>query len=69
VVDAEGHVFCAKTLVGHPILAKPVEEALRQWPLPQQKSMESESVTGGTLQFTVCHICCGDAGHSMSILK
>ena len=45
IVDAEGHVFCAKTLVGHPILAKPIQEALHHWLLHQQKSMESGSVT------------------------
>lgn len=69
IVDAVGHVFCAKMLVGPPILAKPVQEALRQWTFAPEEVNGKRMGYAGLLQFTLCNASCGDAGHSMSILK
>ena len=69
IVDADGHVFCTKTLVGHPILAKPVQEALRHWTFAPAEVNGKRIGYTGLLQFTLCNISCVDAEHSMSILK
>ena len=69
IVDSEGHVFCTKTLVGHPILAKPIQEALRHWTFAPVEVNGKRIGYAGLLQFTLCSISCGDAGYSMSILK
>ncbi len=68
IVDAEGHVFCTKALVGHPILSKPIQEALRHWTFAPAEVNGKRIGYTGLLQFTLCNISCGDAG-SMSILK
>jgi hypothetical protein len=69
IVDTEGHVFCAKVLVGHPILAKPIQEALRHWTFAPAEVNGKRIGYTGLLQFTLCNISCGETGYSMSILK
>jgi len=69
IVDTEGNVFCTKALVGHPILAKPIQEALRHWTFAPAEVNGKRIGYTGLLQFTLCNISCGDAGYSMSILK
>ena len=69
IVDTEGHVFCTKALVGHPILTKPIQEALRHWTFAPAELNGKRVGYAGVLQFTLCNISCGDAGYSMSILK
>jgi len=69
IVDTDGQVFCTKTLVGPPILAKPIQEALRHWTFAPEEVNGKRIGYAGLLQFTLCNISCGDAGYSMSILK
>jgi hypothetical protein len=69
IVDTEGHAFCTKALYGLPILAKAVQEALRQWTFAPAEVNGKRIGYTGLLKFTFCNISCGDAGYSMSILK
>ena len=69
IVDPDGHVFCAKTVVGHPILAKPVQEALRHWTFAPAEVNGKRIGYTGLLEFTLCNTSCQNADHSMPILK
>ena len=69
VVDADGHVVCSRTLVGIPILSRPIQEAVRHWTFaPAEQDGKSVGYTG-LLQFALCNMSCGDEGHSMTIVK
>jgi len=61
--------FLHETVVGHPILAKPVQEALRHWTFAPAEVNGKRIGYTGLLQFTLCNISCIDVEHSMSILK
>jgi hypothetical protein len=69
IVDNEGHVFCTKALIGHPILTKPIQEALRYWTFAPARINGRRTGYTGLLQFALCSVSCGNAGYSMSIVK
>ena len=69
VIDSNGHVFCTKALLGHPILTKPIQDALRHWTFAPAEVNGTRVGNTGQLLFTLCNLSCGDAGPSMTILK
>jgi hypothetical protein len=69
LVAPDGHVVCAKTVIGHPMMGKPVEEALRKWKFSPMMNEGKPISYVGWLEFSLCNVSCGDAGPSMTILK
>ena len=69
LVGNDGRVSCTKALVGHPILTKPIQNALRHWTFAAADSNGKRVGYTGELLFTLCNISCGDAGPSMTIVK
>jgi len=69
VIDSDGHVFCTKVLLGHPILGKPIQDALRHWTFAAAEVNGKPIAYTGQLLFMLCNISCGAAGPSMTILK
>lgn len=69
LVGADGHVICTKAIGGHPMIDKPVEEALRKW-LFKRQNVNGEPVGyTGWMEFSLCNISCGESGPSMTILR
>jgi hypothetical protein len=69
LVAPDGHVVCTKCIIGHPIIQKAVEDALRQWKFTP-KELEGKRVAYmGRMVFSLCQISCGDSGPSMTIVN
>jgi hypothetical protein len=69
LVAPDGHVVCTKTVIGHPMMRKSVEEALRKWEFSPMKAEGKPVGYVGRLEFSLCNISFGDAGPSMTIVK
>ena len=69
LVAPDGHVVCTKTVIGHPMMRKSVEEALRKWEFSPMKAEGKPVGYLGRLEFSLCNISCGDTGPSMTIVK
>jgi hypothetical protein len=69
LVGPDGRTLCAKSLVGHPIITKAVENALRNWRFSPATLGTKPIAYTGRLQFQLCNISCGDVGPLMSIVK
>ena len=69
LIAPDGHVVCTKTVNGHPMMSRPVEEALRRWKFGPVKVDGKPVSYVGWLEFSLCNISCGEAGPSMTILK
>lgn len=69
LVGVSGNVVCLKSLIGHPIIRREVEKALRSWTFEPAKARGQPVAYLGRLEFTLCNISCGKGGFSMTILK
>lgn len=69
LVAPNGHVVCTKSLYGHPMIRKSVEDALRKWKFSAVEIDGRHVAYVGRMEFTLCDILCGDSGPSMTILK
>ena len=69
LIGSDGHVSCTKPLVGHLILTKPIQDALRHWTFAAADPNGKPVGYTGQLLFSLCNISCGDAGPSMTIVK
>lgn len=69
LVAPDGTVVCTKSVTGHPMIRKSVEDALRKWKF-SPATMDGRKVAYiGRMEFTLCNISCGETGPSMTILK
>jgi hypothetical protein len=69
LIGPDGGVVCAKSLYGHPILRKPVEDAVAAWKFKPAVQDGKPVSYFGRLQFLLCNLGCGEVGPSMTILK
>ena len=69
LVAPDGHVVCTKSLIGHPLVRKSVEDALSQWKFAPAGVGYRKVAYVGRMEFTLCNISCGQSGPSMTILK
>jgi hypothetical protein len=69
LVAPDGHVLCTKSLTGHPMVRKSVEDALRKWKFSPAEMDGKQVAYVGRMEFTLCNISCGESGPSMTILK
>jgi hypothetical protein len=69
LVAPDGHVVCTKSLTGHPMVRKSVEDALRKWKFSPAGMDGRQVAYVGRMEFTLCNISCGESGPSMTILK
>jgi hypothetical protein len=65
----DGSVVCTKSLTGHPMIRKSVEDALRRWKFSPATMDGTKVAYVGRMEFALCNISCGDAGPSTAILK
>jgi hypothetical protein len=68
LVGPDGVVICTSGFLGHPIVLKPVEEAVRQWKFKPLKEGKQPVAFVGSLYFMLCNIGCTETGHSMTLL-
>lgn len=69
IVDASGDVACVKAGAAHPLVKKPVEQALQQWRFKPQTVNGKPVAYVGSLRFDLCNISCGSGGPSMTLLN
>jgi hypothetical protein len=69
LVAPDGHVVCTKSLTGHPMVRKSVEDALMKWKFSAAEMDGRQVAYVGRMEFALCNISCGDSGPSMTILK
>jgi hypothetical protein len=69
LVSTDGHVVCTKSLTGHPIIRKSVEDALRQWKFSAARIDGRKVAYLGRMVFRLCQTSCGESGPSMTIVK
>ncbi len=69
LVAPSGKVVCARSVIGHPLIAKPVQAALEEWTFKPAKNGDKPVAYLGILQFSLCNISCGESGPSMTLLK
>jgi hypothetical protein len=69
LVAPDGHVVCTKSVIGHPMIRKSVEDALRQWKFAPADLDGKKVAYLGRMEFALCNISCGESGPSMTILK
>jgi hypothetical protein len=69
LVASDGHVICTKSLIGHPMIQKAVEDALRQWNFTPADMNGRKVAYVGRMEFTLCNIMCGESGPSMTIVN
>jgi hypothetical protein len=69
LVAPDGHVVRTKSLTGHPMVRKSVEDALRKWKFPPAEMDGRQVAYVGRMEFTLCNISCGDSSPSITILK
>lgn len=69
LVAPDGHVICTKSLIGHPIIRKSVEDALSKWKFTPVDVGGEKVAYVRRMEFTLCNISCGESGPSMTILK
>src|SRR5438552_1727295 len=68
LVGPDGAVICAAGCLGHPIVRKDVEEAVRQWKFKPLKENNKPVAFVGSLHFALCNIGCTEEGRAMSLL-
>ncbi len=69
LVAPDGHVLCTKSMMGHPMIRKAVEDALANWKFSPKEVDGKKVAYMGRMVFTLCQISCGDSGPSMTIVK
>jgi len=69
LVGPSGQVVCTKSVVGLPIVIKPVETALQSWKFKPETLNGRPVAYLGWMQFTLCNTSCGESGPSMTLLK
>jgi outer membrane biosynthesis protein TonB len=69
LVAPDGHVVCTRSLIGHPMVRKSVEDALSKWKFSPAERDGRKVAYVGRMEFTLCNISCGESGPSMTILK
>jgi hypothetical protein len=68
LVGPDGAVICTIGFLGHPMVLKDVEDAVRQWKFkPLRENNKPVAFVGG-LYFALCNIGCTEAGRSMTLL-
>jgi hypothetical protein len=68
LVGPDGAVICTSGYLGHPMVLKDVEEAVRQWKFKPLKENNKPVAFVGSLYFALCNIGCTEAGRSMTLL-
>jgi hypothetical protein len=68
LVGPDGAVICTAGYLGHPMVLKDVEEAVRQWKFKPLKENNQPVAFVGSLYFALCNIGCTEAGRSMTLL-
>ena len=68
LVGPDGGVICTAGIVGHPIVLKDVEEAVRRWKFKPLKENNMPVAFVGSLYFALCNIGCTEAGRSVTLL-
>jgi len=61
LVAPDGRVVCAKSLTGHPMIRKSVEDALIKWKFSPAEMDGRQVAYVGRMEFTLCNILCGDS--------
>lgn len=69
LVAPDGHVVCTKSMIGHPIVQKSVEDALRQWKFSPAELEGKKVAYMGRMVFRLCQISCGEFGPSVTIVN
>jgi hypothetical protein len=69
LVAPDGHVVCTKSVIGHPMIRKSVEDALRHWKFTPADLDGKRVAYVGRMEFALCNLLCGKSGPSMTILK
>ena len=69
LVGTSGEVVCMKSLIGHAMIRKGVETALRSWTFRRAEVGGKPVSYLGRLEFTLCNINCSEQGSSMTLLK
>jgi hypothetical protein len=68
LVGPDGAVICMAGFLGHPMVLKDVEEAVRQWKFKPLMEYNKPVAFVGSLYFALCNIGCTEAGRSMTLL-
>jgi outer membrane biosynthesis protein TonB len=68
LVGPDGAVICTVGFLGHPMVLKDVEDAVRQWKFKPLKENNKPVAFVGNLYFALCNIGCTEAGRSMTLL-
>jgi hypothetical protein len=68
LVGPDGAVICTAGFLGHPMVVKDVEEAVRHWKFEPLKENNKPVAFVGSLYFALCNIGCTEAGRSMTLL-
>ncbi len=68
LVGPDGAVICTAGYLGHPIVLKDVEEAVRRWKFKPLKEDNKPVAFVGSLHFALCNIGCTEARRSMTLL-
>jgi Gram-negative bacterial TonB protein C-terminal len=68
LVGPDGTVICTSGYMGHPMVVKDVEEAVRQWKFKPLTENNKPVAFVGSLNFALCNIGCTEAGRSMTLL-
>lgn len=68
LVGPDGVVICTSGAVGHPLVLKDVEEAVRQWKFNPLIENKKPVAFVGNLHFALCNIGCTEAGRSRTLL-
>lgn len=61
LVGPDGAVICTAGFLGHPMVLKDVEEAVRQWKFKPLKENNKPVAFVGSLYFALCNIGCSEA--------
>lgn len=69
LVGPDGAVICTAGYLGHPMVLKDVEEAVRQWKFKPLIENNKPVAFVGNLHFSLCNIGCTEAGRSMTLLR
>ncbi len=68
LVGPDGAVICTAGYLGHPMVLKDVEEAVRRWKFKPLKENNKPVAFVGSRHFALCNIGCTEAGRSMTLL-
>lgn len=69
LVATDGTVSCTRAKVGHPLLQREVEMAVRLWKFKPVVMNANPVPYAGRLRFVLCNISCGEQGPQMSLLQ